>query len=349
VPPHAAVRDKLRRDSVTEKSGFSRRAMVGGSAAGLAALSSPALGAGDGLGAGPGDGAPPTDPTGKYPKPPFAKQSQPWPGLAGKMDPRPDHGETSYKGSGRLLGRKALITGGDSGMGRAAAIAYAREGADVAINYHPSEEPDAREVVDLIKQAGRRGVALPGDLRDENFCKRLVSDALGQLGGLDILVMNAGRQQARASIVDLTSDDFDATMKTNIYAPFWIIRAAVPHLPPGAVIIGTTSEQAYDPSPDLYDYAQTKAATMNYVKSLSKQLAARGIRVNGVAPGPIWTPLQVSGGATMEKLQNFGGDTPLKRPGQPVELAGIYVRLAEDDGSYTTGNIYGAGGGKGQP
>jgi NAD(P)-dependent dehydrogenase (short-subunit alcohol dehydrogenase family) len=190
---------------------------------------------------------------------------------------------------------------------------------------------------------------LPGDLRDENFCKRLVSDALGQLGGLDILVMNAGRQQARASIVDLTTDDFDATMKTNIYAPFWIIRAAVPHLPPGAVIIGTTSEQAYDPSPDLYDYAQTKAATMNYVKSLSKQLAARGIRVNGVAPGPIWTPLQVSGGATMEKLQNFGGDTPLKRPGQPVELAGIYVRLAEDDGSYTTGNIYGAGGGKGQP
>lgn len=334
---------------MTEKSGFSRRAMVGGSAAGLAALSSPALGAGDGLGAGLGDGAPPTDPTGKYPKPPFAKQSQPWPGLAGKMDPRPDHGETSYKGSGRLLGRKALITGGDSGMGRAAAIAYAREGADVAINYHPSEEPDAREVVDLIKQAGRRGVALPGDLRDENFCKRLVSDALRQLGGLDILVMNAGRQQARASIVDLTSDDFDATMKTNIYAPFWIIRAAVPHLPPGAVIIGTTSEQAYDPSPDLYDYAQTKAATMNYVKSLSKQLAARGIRVNGVAPGPIWTPLQVSGGATMEKLQNFGGDTPLKRPGQPVELAGIYVRLAEDDGSYTTGNIYGAGGGKGQP
>jgi NAD(P)-dependent dehydrogenase (short-subunit alcohol dehydrogenase family) len=334
---------------VTEKSGFSRRAMVGGSAAGLAALSSPALGAGDGLGVGPGDGAPPTDPTGKYPKPPFAKQSQPWPGLAGKMDPRPDHGETSYKGSGRLLGRKALITGGDSGMGRAAAIAYAREGADVAINYHPSEEPDAREVVDLIKQAGRRGVALPGDLRDENFCKRLVSDALRQLGGLDILVMNAGRQQARASIVDLTTDDFDATMKTNIYAPFWIIRAAVPHLPPGAVIIGTTSEQAYDPSPDLYDYAQTKAATMNYVKSLSKQLAARGIRVNGVAPGPIWTPLQVSGGATMEKLQNFGGDTPLKRPGQPVELAGIYVRLAEDDGSYTTGNIYGAGGGKGQP
>jgi NAD(P)-dependent dehydrogenase (short-subunit alcohol dehydrogenase family) len=334
---------------VTEKSGFSRRAMVGGSAAGLAALSSPALGAGDGLGVGPGDGAPPTDPTGKYPKPPFAKQSQPWPGLAGKMDPRPDHGETSYKGSGRLLGRKALITGGDSGMGRAAAIAYAREGADVAINYHPSEEPDAREVVDLIKQAGRRGVALPGDLRDENFCKRLVSDALCQLGGLDILVMNAGRQQARASIVDLTTDDFDATMKTNIYAPFWIIRAAVPHLPPGAVIIGTTSEQAYDPSPDLYDYAQTKAATMNYVKSLSKQLAARGIRVNGVAPGPIWTPLQVSGGATMEKLQNFGGDTPLKRPGQPVELAGIYVRPAEDDGSYTTGNIYGAGGGKGQP
>src|SRR5262249_37241699 len=191
------------------------------------------------------------DPTGKYPKPPFKRQSQPWPGLASKMEPKPDHGETTYKGSGRLAGRKALITGGDSGMGRAAAIAYAREGADVAINYHPDEEPDAQEVIKLIKEAGRNGVAIPGDLRDEAFCTKLVSDALRNLGGLDILVNNAGRQQSRESILDLTSEEFDATMKTNIYAPFWIIKAALPHLKPGSVIIGTTSEQAYDPSPEL--------------------------------------------------------------------------------------------------
>jgi NAD(P)-dependent dehydrogenase (short-subunit alcohol dehydrogenase family) len=289
------------------------------------------------------------DPREKYPKPPFQAQSQPWPGLAGRMHPRPDHGETSYVGSGRLKGRRALITGGDSGMGRAAAIAFAREGADVAINYLPAEESDAAEVVALIRQAGRRAVALPGDLRDAAFCRRLVDDAVRQLGGLDILVSNAGRQQARQSILELSDEDFDATMKTNIYAPFWIIKAAVPHLQPGSAIIGTTSEQAYDPSPDLYDYAQTKAATMNYVKSLAKQLGPKGIRVNGVAPGPIWTPLQVSGGATMGKVVTFGATAPLGRPGQPAELAGIYVRLAEDDGSYTTGNIYGAGGGQGQP
>ena len=289
------------------------------------------------------------DPTKKFPQPPFNEQSQPWPGLATKMEPRPDHGETSYKGSGRLTGRKALITGGDSGIGRAAAIAYAREGADVAINYYPTEQPDADEVIALIKEAGRKGVGLPGDLRDEQFCTKLVSDAIRGLGGLDIVVCNAGRQQECQSILDLTTEAFDATIKTNIYAPFWIIKAALPHLQPGSVIIGTTSEQAYDPSPDLYDYAQTKAATMNYVKSLAKQLGPKGIRVNGVAPGPIWTPLQISGGATMEKVKEFGGKTALGRPGQPVELASIYVQLAASDGSYTTGNIYGAGGGSGQP
>jgi NAD(P)-dependent dehydrogenase (short-subunit alcohol dehydrogenase family) len=289
------------------------------------------------------------NPADKYPIPPFKRQSQPWPGLASKMEPRPDHGETSYKGSGRLTGRKALITGGDSGMGRAAAIAYAREGADVAINYLPNEEPDAQEVVALIKAEGRTAVAIPGDLKDESFCKRLVEDAVKSLGGLDIVVNNAGRQQTRASILDVTSEDFDATMKTNIYAPFWIIKAALPHLKPGSVIIGTASEQAYDPSPDLYDYAQTKAATMNYVKSLAKQLASKGIRVNAVAPGPIWTPLQVSGGATMEKLEKFGGETPLGRPGQPAELGSIYVQLAAADASYATGQVYGSAGGSGQP
>jgi len=293
--------------------------------------------------------APFVDPTTKYPQPPYPGQSQPWPGLAGKMNPRPDHGETSYKGSGRLLGRKALITGGDSGMGRAAAIAYAREGADVAISYYPTEEPDAQEVIELIRAEGRKGIPLPGDLRDEAYCKKLVEDAVHELGGLDIIVNNAGRQQTHASILDISTDQFDWTMKTNIYAPFWIIRAALPHLKPGSALIGTASEQAYDPSPDLYDYAQTKAATMNYVKSLAKQLAPKGIRVNGVAPGPIWTALQVTGGATQEKIKKFGANTPMGRPGQPAELASIYVQLAAGDASYATGQIYGASGGTGQP
>ena len=289
------------------------------------------------------------DPRTKYPKPPFQEQTQAWPGLAGKMNPKPDHGETTYKGSGRLNGRKALITGGDSGMGRAAAIAYAREGADVAINYLPAEESDAREVIQLIKDAGRQGYAIPGDLRDRAFCQHLVAEAVQKLGGLDIVVNNAGRQQSRLSILDVSDEDFDATMKTNIYAPFYIIKAALPHLSEGSSIIGTTSEQAYDPSADLYDYAQTKAATMNYVKSLAKQLAGRGIRVNGVAPGPIWTPLQISGGAQVQKYKTFGSTAPLGRPGQPAELASIYVQLAASDASFTTGNIYGAGGGQGQP
>jgi NAD(P)-dependent dehydrogenase (short-subunit alcohol dehydrogenase family) len=289
------------------------------------------------------------DPLTKYPKPPFQEQTQPWPGLAGKMTPRPDHGESSYKGSGRLAGRKALITGGDSGMGRAAAIAYAREGADVAINYLPAEESDAREVIQFIKDAGRSGIPIPGDLRDRAFCQWLVTEAVKTLGGLDIVVCNAGRQQSKVSILDISDEDFDATMKTNIYAPFYIIKAALPHLGEGSCIIGTTSEQAYDPSPDLYDYAQTKAATMNYVKSLAKQLGGRGIRVNGVAPGPIWTPLQISGGASVQKYEQFGNTTVLGRPGQPAELASIYVQLAASDASFTTGNIYGAGGGQGQP
>ncbi|MGI4750632.1 MAG: SDR family oxidoreductase [Janthinobacterium lividum] len=289
------------------------------------------------------------DPRNKYPKPPFKSQPQPWPGLQSKMDPVPDCGETSYKGSGRLSGRKALITGGDSGMGRAAAIAYAREGADVAINYYPSEEQDAREVIALIKKEGRKAVAIPGDLRDEAFCKQLVQKALSELGGLDIIVSNAGRQQAISSILDITSEEFDATMKTNIYAPFWIIREALPHLQPGSAIIGTTSEQAYNPDPWLYAYGQTKAATMNYVKSLAKQLAPKGIRVNGVAPGPIWTALQISGGTTPDKQQLFGSWAPLGRPGMPAELASIYVQLAATDASYATGQIYGSSGGAGQP
>jgi NAD(P)-dependent dehydrogenase (short-subunit alcohol dehydrogenase family) len=324
----------------------SRRVVVGGAAAGLVAAATSSL----------AQGSRPTmadislsDPTAIYPTPPFDKQSQPFPGLAGKMHPRPDHGETSYKGSGRLQGRKALITGGDSGMGRAAAIAFAREGADVAIAYLPDEEPDAREVIALIKQAGRKAVAIPGDLRDRAYCSTLVDTAVKQLGGLDILVNNASRQQQKQSLLDITDDDFDATMKTNLYGMFYVTKAALPHLKPGSAIIQTTSEQAYDPSKDLVDYAMTKAAMMNFTKSLAKQLGPKGIRVNGVAPGPIWTPLQVSGGATMEKLEQFGGSTPLGRPGQPAELGSIYVQLAASDASYATGQIYGAAGGGGQP
>lgn len=328
---------------------FTRRQIVGGMALGAATAATAAFAQSGAAVPSSATAVPISNPADKYPKPPFKGQSQPWPGLAGRMEPRPDHGEKSYRGSGRLLGRKALITGGDSGMGRAAAIAYAREGADVAINYFPTEEADAQEVVALIRAEGRTALAIPGDLRDEAFCQKLVADAVTGLGGLDILVSNAGRQQSHDSMLDLSTEQFDATMKTNIYAPFWIIKAAVPHLPPGATIIATTSEQATDPSPELYDYAQTKAATTNFVRSLSKQLVSKGIRVNGVAPGPIWTPLQVSGGASQAKLKKFGSETPMARPGQPAELASIYVQLAAADASYTTGHIYGAAGGKGLP
>ena len=289
------------------------------------------------------------DPTTKHPKPPYPEQRQPWPGLASEMQPRPDHGETSYRGSGRLQGRKALITGGDSGMGRAAAIAFAREGADVAINYLPAEEPDAREVIALIHAEGRNGLAIPGDIRSEEFCEQLVERSVHGLGGLDILVNNAGRQQAHPALADISTEQFDWTMKTNIYAMFWITRAALQHMPAGSAIIQTTSEQASDPSENLVDYAMTKAAMLNFTRSMAKQLGPKGIRVNGVAPGPVWTALQISGGATPEKVRNFGGDTPLGRAGQPAELASIYVQLAASDASYATGQIYSAAGGAGQP
>jgi NAD(P)-dependent dehydrogenase (short-subunit alcohol dehydrogenase family) len=324
----------------------SRRTFVAGAAlATAAAATAPALGQ---EGSKQPD-APTTPAAANYPKPPFPVQQQPWPGLASQMTPRPDHGETSYRGSGRLAGKRALITGGDSGLGRAAAIAYAREGADVAINFLPAEEPDAQEVVELIRSAGRRAVAIPGDLRDEAFCKRLIEVAVRELGGLDILVNNAARQQTRPAIADITSDDFDATMKTNVYAPFWLTKAAVAQMGPGAVVVNTSSEQASDPSEDLVDYALTRAAVLNFTKSMAKQLAPKGIRVNAVAPGPFWTPLQVSGGATPEKLQKFGSQSPFGRPGQPAEIASLYVAAADPSLSYSTGQIFGATGGGGQP
>ncbi|GGR07379.1 SDR family oxidoreductase [Deinococcus ruber] len=289
------------------------------------------------------------DPVTQYVRPPFAKQTQPWPGLASKMVPPPDHGEKSYQGTGRLTGRKALITGGDSGIGRAVAIAFAREGADVAINYLPVEESDAREVIALIRAAGRKAVAIPGDIRSEAFCQQLVAQAARELGGLDILVNNAARQHSVDSILDLTTEQFDWTLKTNLYAMFWITKAALPHFQPGAAIINTASEQAYDPSPNLLDYAQTKAAIVNFSKSLARQLAHRGIRVNAVAPGPIWTPLQPSGGQKPDKLPVFGADTPMGRPGQPAELAPAYVTLASQESSYATGQVYGVNGGNALP
>ncbi len=289
------------------------------------------------------------NPLEQYPKPPFVEQTQAWPGLASKMTPQPDHGEKSYQGTGRLLNRKALITGGDSGIGRAVAIAFAREGADVAINYLPAEESDAQEVMALIREAGRQAVAIPGDIRDEEFCLQLVASAVRELGGLDILVNNAARQHQVPSIMDLTTELFDWTMKTNLYAMFWITKAAIPHLQPGSSIINSASEQAYDPSANLVDYAQTKAAIVNFSKSLSKQIVPKGIRVNAVAPGPIWTPLQPSGGQDPIKLTQFGADTPLKRPGQPAELAASYVTLASQESSYATGQVYGVTGGNGLP
>ncbi|RZL33585.1 MAG: SDR family oxidoreductase [Rubrivivax sp.] len=291
---------------------------------------------------------PATDPRAAYPKPPFAKQQQPWPGLASKMTPRPDHGETSYRGSGRLAGRKALITGGDSGIGRAAAIAYAREGADVAFGYLPQEQEDAEEVIRLIEGAGRKAVALPGDIRREAFCRQLVSDAVTRLGGLDILVNNAAFQRSRDSILDISTDQFDDTFRTNVYALFWITRAALPHLKPGATIINTASINAYDPSENLIDYAATKAAIASLTKSLAKQLTPKGIRVNAVAPGPYWTPLQPSGGQDPDKLVKFGEDSPMGRPGQPAEIAPVYVLLADPVASFISGDIIGSTGGKPQ-
>ena len=287
------------------------------------------------------------DPREQYPKPPFPKQPQSAPGIASEMNPKPDHGEESYIGHGRLEGRKALITGGDSGIGRAVAIAFAREGADVAISYLPAEEKDAQEVIALIEKAGRKAVAIPGDITTEGFCITLVAAAVTGLGGLDILVNNAGKQVSTPSLLEITTEQFDLTMKTNLYALFWITKAAFPHLTPGSAIINTTSIQGYEPSEDLVDYAMTKAAIADFTKSVAKQGIEKGIRVNGIAPGPFWTPLQSSGGSTQEKVEKFGGSVPLGRPGQPVEIAPVYVLLASQEGSYITGEIYGVTGGTG--
>lgn len=289
------------------------------------------------------------NPLTQYPHPEFPKQPQGAPGTVHKMTPAPDHGEHSYKGFGRLLGRRALITGADSGIGRAAAIAYAREGADIVLNYLPEEESDAREVVKLIEAEGRKAVAIPGDLKDEAFCQALVQKAVAALGGLDILVNVAGKQQAVEAIAELTTEQFDATFKSNVYALFWLCKAALPHLPAGATIINTASIQSYSPSQNLLDYASTKAAIVAFTKSLAKQVIAQGVRVNAVAPGPVWTPLQPSGGQPQEKIPTFGSQTPMGRPGQPAECAPLYVFLATQESSYITGETFGVTGGNPLP
>lgn len=287
------------------------------------------------------------DPRSQYPGPPNDIEIQSPPATQQAMSEKPDCGERSYQGSGRLSGRKALLTGADSGIGRAAAIAFAREGADVAIGYLPAEQPDAEEVGNYIRDAGRKAVLLPGDVSQEGFCQRLVAEAVKELGGLDILVNNAGRMGKTAGLLETSTERFDTLMKTNIYSMFWITKAAVPHMKPGAAIINTTSVQGFEPSASIFDYAITKAAIANFTKGLSEPLMEKhGIRINAVAPGPIWTPLQEADGE-VKKLKKLGSNTPYRRPGQPVELAPVYVLLASQQASYITGEIYGVTGGMG--
>jgi NAD(P)-dependent dehydrogenase (short-subunit alcohol dehydrogenase family) len=286
------------------------------------------------------------DPVTQYPKisPPPQKQSEP--GLDSELIPLADHGSDTYQGSGKLKGRKALITGGDSGIGRAVAIAYAREGADVAIAYLPAEQSDAEQAKEAIEATGQKVILCPGDLADEAFCRQVVSDAAEGLGGLDIVVNNAGKQVYVDDITQLTRRQVEETFAVNIIAMFTICQEALKFLPKGAAIINTTSIQATQPSPGLLDYAATKGAITNFTKGLAQQLTPKGIRVNAVAPGPIWTPLQPSFGQSMEKLTKFGQNTPLGRAGQPAELAPLYVFLASQESSYVSGEVIGATGGK---
>jgi len=286
------------------------------------------------------------DPTTKYVSDGFPKQEQDQPGLTGATDPRPDHGEDTYQGSGKLTGKRALITGGDSGIGRAVAIAYAREGADVAISYLPEEQEDAEETAELIRAAGRTALLLPGDIREEGHCISIVNETVTTLGGLDILILNAAYQENRDGLENLSTKEFDRVFKTNLYATLWIARTAIPHLAPGSSIISTSSIQASSPSPQLIDYAMTKAALVAFTQALAQQLGPVGVRVNAVAPGPIWTPL-IPATSWPDKLPSFGQDTPLGRAGQPAELAGAYVFLASPESSYISGAVVPVTGGRG--
>jgi len=285
------------------------------------------------------------NPRTKFSNKDFPKQEQPVPGLQSKLDPKPDCGETSYTGYGRLNDYKMLVTGGDSAIGRAAAIAYAKEGADVAINYLPAEQQDAEEVQQVIEAAGRKAVLIPGDIRDEQFNYDLVETAYNELGGLDNVTIVAGHQQYRESIKGFDTASFSETFETNVYPIFWTVQKAVDYLQAGATITLTSSVQGYNPSPILHDYAASKAAIISLTKSLSEELGAKGIRVNCVAPGPFWSPLQISGGQPQSKIPSFGQKEVLGRAGQPVELSGTYVHLAAEESSYTTGQVYGVTGG----
>ena len=287
-----------------------------------------------------------TDPRKKYHTEKFPNQEQNTPALQNEMSPKPDCGEESYKGYNRLEGRNALITGGDSGIGRAAAIAYAREGANVAIQFFPGEEEDANEVKALIEKEGRKALLLPYDLREDGTATEIVTKTVEAFGGLDLLVLNAAQQIAQPSLSDLTINQVQDTFKVNIISMFETVKAAEEHLEPGSAIITTTSVQSFDPSSSLMDYAATKGAISNFMVSLSSYFASKGVRVNGVAPGPIWTPLQLDNGKLEGEIPEFGQNTPLGRAGQPVELAPVYVILASDEGSYITGQIYGVTGGK---
>ena len=289
------------------------------------------------------------NPTTRYPDITPPKQDQPEPGLDADLIPGTDRGEDSYTGTGRLRGRRALITGSDSGIGSAVAIAFAREGADVALAYLPAEEEDAQHVCGVIRRAGRKAVPLPGDLSDPDYCREVVRRAAEELGGLDALVNNAGRQIAVEDIADLTDEQWEGTFRTNIHAMFRVSQAALEHLEPGSTIVNSTSVQAYSPSAHLIDYAATKAAINNFTKGLATQLAPRGIRVNSVAPGPIWTPLQVSDGQPKDALPHFGKNTPLGRAGQPTELAPAYVFLTSSESSYVIGETLNVNGGQPSP
>jgi NAD(P)-dependent dehydrogenase (short-subunit alcohol dehydrogenase family) len=285
------------------------------------------------------------DPTKAGPQPPQPPQQQDAPGYTDQMDPKPDHGEQSYKGSGKLTDRAAIITGGDSGIGRAVAIAFAREGADVLIAYLPEEEKDARDTSAWIKEAGRKAVLVPGDITDQRHCRAIVERAVSEFGKVDILVNNAAFQRTYAKIEDITAEEWDRTFRTNIYAMFYLSQAAVPHMQPGSTIVNTTSIQSKDPSPQLLAYAATKGAVSNFTAGLAQMVADRGIRVNAVAPGPIWTPL-IPSTMPAEKAASFGQQVPLARAGQPRELAAAFVLLASDDSSYITGAVLPVTGGK---
>jgi NAD(P)-dependent dehydrogenase (short-subunit alcohol dehydrogenase family) len=286
------------------------------------------------------------DPRTRGATPPFNQSAIEPPGTEKQLSPMADHGEESYVGSGKLKGCKALITGGDSGIGRAVAIAFAREGADVAINYLSDEEDrDANETKRLVEEAGQRCVLLQGDITSEEFCKELVADTVESLGGLDILVNNAAFQRSFEDLTELPPDVLEKTFQTNVYAPFWLSQAAIPHLKPGSVILNTASINSYDPSPQLLAYAATKGAIANFTKGLSQMLVEKGIRVNAVAPGPVWTPL-IPSTLPEEKAREFGKQVPLQRPAQPAELAPVYVLLASNDASYITGMVYGVTGGQ---